>query len=312
MSLSLKAMTYFTTALRYGNIAKAAADLNIAASAVSSAIDQVEAAFDLTLVTRQRSRGIQATASGRTVAQKIERLLEDYRAVMVQGDDLKHAVQGTLRIGYYAPIAPAFLPEILTACLPEDGHVQLHLDECDNDSAQQGLLDGTYDAILFVCDAARPAIAYDPLITAPAYCVLPKGHVLAQQDTVTMAQIAQHPLVVLNRPMASGYYHGLLERQPTAPTIAAYANSTEMLRSLVGRGHGVAILNMQPRIGSTYGADEVVGRPIADALPPLTLAVGYEKDRPRRLVQVFVDACVAYFANPANADCTCVFAGEQE
>ena len=45
MTVSLKAMTYFTTALRHGNIAKAAAELNIAASAVSTAIDQVEAAF---------------------------------------------------------------------------------------------------------------------------------------------------------------------------------------------------------------------------------------------------------------------------
>ena len=41
MSILLKAMEYFTTALRMGNIAKAAAKLNIAASAVSAAIDQI-------------------------------------------------------------------------------------------------------------------------------------------------------------------------------------------------------------------------------------------------------------------------------
>ena len=52
MALTLKAMEYFTTALRHGNIAKAAVELNIAASAISSAIDQVETEFDLTLVTR--------------------------------------------------------------------------------------------------------------------------------------------------------------------------------------------------------------------------------------------------------------------
>ena len=52
MTVSLKAMEYFTTALRHRNIAKAAAELNIAPSAVATAIDQVEAAFDLTLITR--------------------------------------------------------------------------------------------------------------------------------------------------------------------------------------------------------------------------------------------------------------------
>ena len=69
MAISFKAMTYFTSAVRKGNIAKAAADLNIAASAVSNAIDQVEAVFDLTLIVQQRSRGIQAKVSGLSIAQ---------------------------------------------------------------------------------------------------------------------------------------------------------------------------------------------------------------------------------------------------
>ena len=69
MAISSKAMTYFTSAVRKGNIAKAAADLNIAASAVSNAIDQVEAVFDSTLIARQRSRGIQAKVSGLSIAQ---------------------------------------------------------------------------------------------------------------------------------------------------------------------------------------------------------------------------------------------------
>ena len=113
MTVSLKAMEYFTTALRHGSISKAAAELNIAASAVGAAIDQVEAAFDLSLTIRQRSRGIEATASGRLIAQKFDRLLEDYATVLAQGNDLKQGLSGTLRIGYYAPIAPAFLPPIL-------------------------------------------------------------------------------------------------------------------------------------------------------------------------------------------------------
>lgn len=99
MAISLKAMEYFTAALRQGSISKAAAELNIAASAIGAAIDQVEAAFDLTLTIRQRSRGIEANASGRQVAQSFERLLEDYKSVLSEGTDLKQALSGPLRIG---------------------------------------------------------------------------------------------------------------------------------------------------------------------------------------------------------------------
>ena len=38
-------------------------------------------------------------------------------------------------------------------------------------------------------------------------------------------------------------------------------------------------------------------------LPSLTLAVGYDKTRPRRLVQHFVDACRGHFADAGAERC---------
>jgi DNA-binding transcriptional LysR family regulator len=303
MAVSLKAMEYFTTALRHGNISKAAAELNIAASAVGAAIDQIEADFDLTLTIRQRSRGIEANASGREVAQKFERLLEDYATVLSEGADLKHALSGSLRIGYYAPIAPAFLPPILAGFVPKGNEVTLHLDECDNDRAQDGLLHGRYDAILFVSEGVRPSVDFDVLIEAPAYCLVPAGHPFATQSSVTVAQIATQPLVVLNRPVAAPYYQSLFDAHANDIQVAAYANSTEMVRSLVSAGHGCAVLNMQPLTTQSYCGAALVGLPISDPLPALTLSIGYDKARPRRLVQHFVDACRKHFAAQGPQQC---------
>ncbi len=303
MALTLKAMAYFTTALRHGNIAKAAAELNIAASAVATAIDQVEAEFGLTLVTRQRARGIQANASGREVARKCARLLEEYRSLLAEGAALKQSLSGTLRVGYYAPIAPAFLPQILENCLPHGTDVTLELEECDNDQAQDGLLDGRYDAILFVTEDLRPALTYDTLLTAPPYCLLPATHPLAAHPTITMAQIAREPLVVLNRPVAASYYEGLFEPGARQAPVVAYANSTEMVRSLVAAGRGCAILNMRPLTSESYSGAKVVERPITDDLPPLTLAIGYDRSAPRRIVQVFADGCRRHFARTGRVQC---------
>ena len=303
MAISLKAMEYFTTALRHGNISKAAAELNIAASAIGAAIDQIEAAFDLTLTIRQRSRGIEANANGRLVVQKFERLLEDYAAVLAEGADLKQTLSGTLRIGYYAPIAPAFLPPILASFVPKGNDITLHLDECDNDSVQDGLLQGRYDAILFVSEGVRPSIDFDVLIQAPAYCLVPADHAFARHPSITVAQIATQPLVVLNRPVAAPYYQSLFDAHANDITIAAYANSTEMVRSLVSAGHGCAVLNMQPLTQQSYCGVSLVSLPISDPLPPLTLSIGYNKARPRRLVQHFVDACRAHFAEAGPQSC---------
>ena len=56
MSITLKALQYFTTAVERGSIARAAEDLHVVPSAVSAAIDQVEQAFALKLVQRYPSR----------------------------------------------------------------------------------------------------------------------------------------------------------------------------------------------------------------------------------------------------------------
>ncbi|MDX8349398.1 LysR substrate-binding domain-containing protein [Cognatiyoonia sp. IB215446] len=303
MSVSLKAMRYFNLAVARGSIAEAADELNIAASAVSAAIGQVEDAFGLTLITRQRSRGITANANGRLIAQKFARLLEEYQSILADGAELKGSLSGALRVGYYAPVAPAFLPRIFSQFLPADSDAVLHLQECNNDTAQDGLLKGDFDVILFVAEGAQAAIDFDVLIKAPPYCLLHASHRLAERTSVSLAEIAQERLVVLDRPVVAAYYQRLFESFAPDITIAAFANSTEMVRSLVGAGHGCAVLNMQPLTAISYGGEGLIAVPISDPLPPLTLAIAYDRTRPRRIVQHFVDSCRAQFAEDGPHQC---------
>ncbi|MCE8519001.1 LysR family transcriptional regulator [Ruegeria pomeroyi] len=295
MAVSIQSMRYFTTALAHGSISAAAEELNVAASAVSAAIDRIEAHFQLTLVNRFRSRGISATASGQVLDKKFIHLLEEFEAVMSSGSDLQGALTGALRIGYYAPVAPAFLPDILADLAHGDGQVTLHLEECDNNRAQEGFLAGDFDAILFVSDAALPQITFDVLIEAPAYCLTACNHQLAKRDFVHLTDLAEETMIVLNRPLAVDYYRQLFHKAGHNPDKIAYANSTEMVRSLVGAGHGCAVLNMLPATDVSYSGDRLVAKPIKDSLPPLTLAIGYDKANPRRIVSHFVTRCLSYF-----------------
>ena len=303
MTVTLKSMRYFLCALKHGSIAKAAEELNIAASAVSVAIDQIEAHFELRLVNRQRSRGIEPTTSGRAMARKFNALIDEYDAVLAEGAELKQGLTGNLRIGYYAPVAPAFMPRILNSLLPRGDGVTLDLREDDNDAVQEGLLNGQFDAILFVSNAAHPRVEFDVLIDAPAYCLLPSQHARARQKSIRMSEIAEEPVIKLNRPLVSDYYRSLFDETKRAHRVVAYANSTEMVRSLVGAGHGCAILNMFPETGVSYAGDRLVGLPIEDDLPPLTLAVGYDKSNPRRIVRRFVDGCLDYFNDETSTRC---------
>ena len=63
---------------------------------------------------------------------------------------------------------------------------------------------------------------------------------------MTLQEVATQPLIILDRPVVSTYYRELLERECQKLNVVAAANSTEMVRSLVGAGLGRAIMNMRP------------------------------------------------------------------
>lgn len=295
MTISMRAIRYFNTAVRHGSIAHAAGELNVATSGVSAAIDQIEAHFKLKLVNRFRSRGIAPTASGKRMSRKFIRLIEEYEAVLAEGADAQGAMKGELRIGYYAPVAPAFLPSILSDLSGPDTDITFYLEERNNVRVQEGFLAGEFDVILFISDSALPQISFDVLAEAPAYCLMSEGHPLTKHTSVNLSDIAKHDLIVLNRPLVAEYYQRLFQKDGRSPVCVAFSNSTEMVRSMVGSGQGVAVLNMLPLTEVSYAAQKLAARPISDDLPSLTLAIGYDTSNTRRLVQRFTALCQTYF-----------------
>jgi DNA-binding transcriptional LysR family regulator len=290
-------MRYVQAAMQRGNITAAAEALHVAPSAVAAALDQAEAVFGFTLVTRARAKGIAPTASGQEVLRRIEDLLDRNDALLAGIADLQSGFSGTLTIGYYAPIAPAFLPAAVAPLLKAHPELTLTLVECDNTAAQQGLLEGQFDLILFVADLPSAQIATRQLVHAPAYCLCPVGHAFADAGEVTLARIAAEPIVLLDRPVARRHYLDLLEAGRIPYRIVASANSTEMVRSLVAAGLGVALLNMRPRIAVTYSGDVVACVPIAAGAAGISLSLGFPPGPRRRVVQAFIDACADWFSS---------------
>ncbi len=305
LRLSLRALRAFVAAVDHGSITGAARALNLAASAVAAALDQVEAEFGADLLIRTRARGIAPTAEGREIAERFRHLLEDYADVMDHGRALAQTLSGTLRIGYYAPVAPAFLPGILRPILRDNPALRLEMVEHDNDSAQEALLGGALDVILFAGQDLRSGIDIRPLCDLPPYVLVPEGHALTANRVVRLAEAAACPIIQLDRPLARPYVERLFRQQGLRPEIVARVDSTEMVRSLVGAGAGIAILSMKPLIDISYAGDGLRARPLEPGLPKLQLFVGHVKGRPRKPAAVFLEALEAFMATPMARRLTC-------
>lgn len=302
MRVSMKALTYFLVAAEHESIARAAEAQNVVPSAISSAIDQVEQAFDMTLVQRFPAKGIVPNAAGRALIRRIRNAVDEYESLFTEGAALRGGLSGMLTVGYYAPVAPAFMPAIVRPLVEANPDLRLSFVACDNERAQEGLLGGAFDAIVFVADEVRTGIVYETLIDAPPYLLAPADHPLARQAAVSLDVLADTPLVLLDLPFTSAYYRGLLDRAGIEATFIATASTTEMVRSLVGAGLGCALLNMRPSTGTTYAGDRVAAIPIDPAPAPLRLVVGRVDGKPRRLVETFMRACRDHFSSRAGAD----------
>lgn len=93
----------------------------------------------------------------------------------------------------------------------------------------------------------------------------------------------------------------LLEQGGTDFRIIATANSTKMVWPVVAAGIGVSLLNMRPRTVLPHAGGEIRCLPISGATLGVTLSIGFTPGPKRRLVQLFVDQCTAFFAGPKAA-----------
>lgn len=296
MDTTLKALRYFMAAVNCGSITEASKQLNVVPSAVLAAVNQVEDSFGLQLTTRRRSKGISTTTTGKVLVHRIQHLLDEYETLMSEGIDLREKLTGTLRIGYYAPIAPAFIPQITRKLLNGNSGIDIKLINCDNHTAQAGLVSGEFDVILCVAESMKPDVTYETLTVVSPYVLAPANHLFAEQASVSIERLAEQKLILLDLPVVSEYYGQIFNDLGITPEIVCTATTVEMIRSLVGASLGCSILHMRPKTDTSYAGQTVASVPIDPPLKPLKIVLGHLPDNPRRLVKAFVEETRRYFA----------------
>lgn len=299
---TIRALRYFVAAVDAGSITAAAEQLHVVPSAVLAAVNQVEESFGLTLTTRQRSKGITLTTTGQLVLPQVRELLDRYAALLTDADDMRTQLTGTVRIGYYAPVAPAFLPSLAKHLRANGANIEVEYIACDNRTARLGLTTGQFDMIICLDEGPTARVEYKPLLKVFAYVLVSRCDPLAKRSSVSIDALEGRDLVLLDLPGVSEYYRRALETGGVDHRVVSTATSLEMVRSLVGAGIGCSLLHMRPKTDITYSGDRVAAIPIRPAVEPLTIVTGQLLGNPRKAVQAFVDELHRYFDGEGSSD----------
>lgn len=182
-------------------------------------------------------------------------------------------VQDNVRLAFLNTIGPYVVPALLhavTCAMPE---LTIQLVEGDQRQVARRVQDGEA-ALGLVYDIALPeGLGVERLAALTPYAVLPAEHRLAASPSVSLAELAQEPLMLLDAAGSGEYFLSLFAHAGVTPTIAMRSASIEMVRSLVAHGHGCSLLVAKPANDMSYDGRRLVSRPLADTVDPVQLAL---------------------------------------
>ena len=245
-NVTLKQMRYIEAAGRLGSIANAAKELRISQSSISAAIDVLEDHLSYDLFIRTPAKGIQATPSGRDAIRTISEFLDQWRHFETELISIGGEASGTIRIACFVTAVGSFFPPILRQFQRSNPSIEIKLLE-ENMEGVVDLLDaGHADMAFTYSDLVSSTHSFDPLVEVPPYALVARTSPLAQQSDVSLAELAEYPMVLFDLPRTKGYYHRFLTDANHDVRISHRTESVEMVRTLVANGFGFSILNARP------------------------------------------------------------------
>lgn len=278
--------------VEHGGFSAAARTLGKTQSAVSQAVAQLEKSLGQAVVVRGEG-GVRATQAGEILLRHAVRARDEMRVAEGEIEALEGLRGGRLTIATTDTLGCYFLPPALTRFRDLYPAVELSLaaapsPRCAELVAQRKADLGVVTLPLPDWPPGPPGqpstwqhgLTLLPLSPQPEALLVAKGHPLARKRRITLAEVADQPLLMLGRETASRVS---LDSRFAALGLAVEprmeANSVELLKTLVTLGFGVAVV---PAMSASLAPDRrLVAIPLTPqdrdrwtglVLPPHSLA----------------------------------------
>lgn len=289
LRFTLRQLEYFVAVGECGSIALAAEKVNVSSPSISAAIAQLENEFGLQLFVRRHAQGLSLTQGGLRFMDSARALLEGARGLNDLANDITGKVRGPLNVGCLVTFAQIVLPQLRRSFVDLWPEVEFHQFERD----QQEIFDGLRSARLDIAlsyDLNIPAdVQFTPLVDLPPFALLNDTHELARLSSVTPAELADYPMVLLDLPMSADYFLSFFTQLGIDPIIAERTRDIAVMRSLVANGFGYGLANIRPLTDLSPDGRRLRFVPLASPVKTLRLGLLTSDGGASRTVRAFID-----------------------
>ncbi|MGB6117638.1 MAG: LysR substrate-binding domain-containing protein [Mesorhizobium sp.] len=278
MAFTLRQLQYFVAVAQHGSVSRAAQNLSISQSAVTEAVKELEVDLGVDLFDRH-PRGLNITHKGHQFLRHATKILGDVSDARRTFAESPETAGGALHLGVTSLVAGYVLSDLLARYRRAYPGVDVSAIEDNGDYLEHLLIGGELDIAVMVISNLRDRMALqaETLEISPYRLWMPLGHRFAGAETVTLAEVASEPLIMLTIDEIEENTRRLLMALGTRPNVAFRTRSVEAVRSLVATGAGVALLpDLVYRPWSLEG-DRIESRDIADTLPEVQVGMVWRR-----------------------------------
>lgn len=302
LKFTLRQLEYAVQTADSGSVAAAAEILRVAQPSVSTALKKLEDTIGLQIFIRHHAQGLMPTSRGSVFLADARRLLAHSEELARQSDAQTGPLKGRLHVGSFVTLAPTYAPILISKFNALYPGVEIVLEEGVQGELLNGLRHGQHDVAL-IYDVDLPAdIEAKEVASLKPYVLLSASHKLARFKTISLSNLANEKLILLDIQPSRTYFLRLLEAQGVKPVIGFSSASLELVRGMVARGLGYSLLITRPAGDQSYDGEKLSVHEIAGIAERGVIAIAHLKNvRQTRVAQVFEKFCIDYFKTVRNS-----------
>jgi len=287
--MEFRHLKYFVTVAEELHFSRAAEKLYLTQPALSKQIRVLEKQLQVKLFDRSKQK-IKLTRAGEKFLETARQILIELESGVENTRKVARQEIGQIKVAFTAAALNTVLPEIMSQFRQIYPDVALILSElCTEDQVEA--LKGDRIDLGFLHPPIRDrdgSLNLQFLREDSILVVLPASHPLAEQKKISLASLADEPIIIYPREKGPVLYEQFLQLCQTAGFVPKIVQEVEMAQTrlgLVAAGVGISFILSSSQNLSVKG---VVCRSLLEEFPKLELAIAWQKDNSSRVLQQFI------------------------
>jgi DNA-binding transcriptional LysR family regulator len=235
-------LRYLDVVARVGTIRKAAAELNIASSAINRQIIALEEELGEPIFERMPRR-LRLTATGEVLIEHVRETLKGHARTLQRIEALRGLQRGSVSLATTLGLAAGPMARIVQDYIALHPRMQIRVTGAVSDVICNAVLNGDVALGLGFSISPRPGLKTIFAIDVPLGAVMAVDHPLAGFAHLKLRDVVDYPLVMAERTMSLRSAVDLaLSRFPDLPPPVLETNSIELMRNFVSDSQAIALL----------------------------------------------------------------------